>query len=218
MFAAAGKCAGAKVAPEISYITSASSTSDLTTYTFSSVSFGNANDTRRIFVCLTTQGGGSGTVTSLTVGGVSAEKLYGEPSAAIRMEVWVAAVPTGTTGNIVVNWSTTKSYTDIHVYRAINLLTNTPTSTIFVSTTSNPVSLAMDLAVNDPGFVLSSVMTRANVDVTWTNATEGADAFYDGGVRHATASQNIIPTSSTYTVTAAGGNSQPAYGVSFYYN
>ena len=88
-------------------------TVDRSTYTFTSMGLGAADSDR--FILVAVQGAESGVTTSyaptsVTVGGQSATKLLNagvQDSDFNVYSLWRAAVPTGTTGNVVVVWSRT---------------------------------------------------------------------------------------------------------------
>ena len=91
----------------VSYTDNPVSTADLTTYTFSSAALGTAAADRIIVVSVTTKasGGAARTVSSLTIGGVSGTEIAALTTGGVNIAMWYAAVPTGTTGDIVVTWS-----------------------------------------------------------------------------------------------------------------
>jgi hypothetical protein len=72
----------------------------LTTYSFASSTFGTAAFDRIIIIAVST--GTTHSVVSATIGGVSATKAIASGSTARPLELWYAAVPTGTTGTISV--------------------------------------------------------------------------------------------------------------------
>ena len=100
-----------KSALNISYLTSTQSTSALTTYTFSALSFGTEDANRRIIVAIGAYGGTQlRTISSVTIGGVTATAITGidvasSTSYTFKTAIYEAAVPTGTTGNVVVTFS-----------------------------------------------------------------------------------------------------------------
>jgi large repetitive protein len=89
-------------------------TSGLTTYTFSSVSFGVADPNRKIVVAISgVRASNAGlTISSLTIGGNAASVVSGttlqtlaDGTSSTRTAIYELAVPTGTSGDIVVTFS-----------------------------------------------------------------------------------------------------------------
>ena len=93
------------------------STAFQSSYTFSSQSLGAEDDGRYIIVAFGSQ---ESTATAVTVAGVSATKLVDAPDAGAADEnasLWIAAVPTGTTGDIVVTLDSNSTCCGIGVWR-----------------------------------------------------------------------------------------------------
>lgn len=78
-------------------------------YTFSNKSLGPAHVRRKIVVAVYIGGTAGTVITSVTVGGYEAQVLIDDPSGTRTLEMWVAQVPTGTTGDIVVTHTVTSS-------------------------------------------------------------------------------------------------------------
>lgn len=106
----------------LTYINSYSSTSNLTTYTFSTVAFGTAHPQRRIVVAVFFGEGDDYPPASITAGGVSMTlaKAYA------NNYIYIANVPTGTTGDIVIQCATASVRIGISVWRLDGLTSNTP--------------------------------------------------------------------------------------------
>jgi hypothetical protein len=108
MFVIPGGSASTIIQPE--YVGYSSNIVAGTSHTFTSVAFGAAFTTRRLFVSIFIRKSGAGDIapSSVTIGGVSAtiEDL------AVGYSTWnccgaYADIPTGTSGTIVVNWPST---------------------------------------------------------------------------------------------------------------
>jgi hypothetical protein len=91
----------------IAFTDQTSSTTDLTTYTFSSRAIGDAAGDRKVVVAAVGQRV-SASIASVTVGGISASLVIAQPvnDGSRTVELWQAAVPTGTTADIVVTFNT----------------------------------------------------------------------------------------------------------------
>src|SRR5690606_34181733 len=94
--------------PWVKHLEALGDTSDASTYTFSSASLGRPHATRKIIAAVATRGSPSShNVNSVTVAGISATSVLtlsfnGNNN---KLTFWVASVPTGTSGNIVVTLS-----------------------------------------------------------------------------------------------------------------
>src|SRR3990167_11105596 len=85
------------------------SATDLTTYTFSAENLGVAASDRFIVVTITgrSSDGGARTIDTVTIGGVTATINIQIANSGSFNGIATAAVPTGTTGDIVITWSGT---------------------------------------------------------------------------------------------------------------
>jgi hypothetical protein len=73
----------------------------VTNATFSSVPFGEENASRYLVIGYASGNSNTAAPTSVTIGGVSASLLVQSPTAAaFRTQLWIAAVPTGTSGTL----------------------------------------------------------------------------------------------------------------------
>jgi len=110
-------------AATVSFATSAVSSSNASTYTFSSQSLSTAATGRIIAVLVVGERASAGarTVSSLTVAGVSAALVVRQTSDnGDAHEIWEAQVPSGTSGDIVVNFSSSMSCCGVGVYAVYN--------------------------------------------------------------------------------------------------
>ena len=152
-----GQNSGAASA-SISFTASAVSASDLTTYTFASQSLGSAATGRKIIVGV----GGSQTsgvaISSVTVAGVPATSIATNVAASgafNRSALYIADVPTGTTGDVVVTFASGVLRAGVGVWAAYNLNSSTATST--GTSLSNPYSSS--LTVNAGGIAVCYAFT-----------------------------------------------------------
>jgi hypothetical protein len=131
----------------LTYITSTGADVTQSTFTFSSQSIGTAFTDRIVIVPFYWDTSGSTrTVSSATIGGVAANIVAQNGGTGGGTAIIWAAVPTGTTATIVINFSANVLACDIAVYAA-DPVTNTP----------------LDFATS--GYATSSPSTAANVDV-----------------------------------------------------
>lgn len=205
------RAASSKINPSLTYNNyyTASYTGG-TTATVTSADLGAANSTRLVVVYVHHNGTATATTfTNLTIAGITATAaVNANNSAQIRAAtIFYAAVPTGTTGNIVATVSTSISSTlSCAVYSVYNLTSNTPTTTAVSnndtsnvspdsSVTFTPSAEGLFIAGYNAGGVLGGTTA------SWTNATEDLDTL-NGTASFTTASlSNTVNSSTTVSVT-----------------
>jgi len=187
---------------EITNVTSAISSADATSYTFSSVALGAASATRAIYVFITGQEstGQAPTITPVTVRGVTATKVtdvYNSTEPHYVSSLWKAAVPSGTSGDIAVTLNKTMSQLGVIVWALtgdhyqFNLQTNTSSSTASFSLTSVP----------DNSVILAGRGGHSSHTHTWSSAVdENIDQVIADGVVQSGASKEHA-TGGDFTVT-----------------
>lgn len=194
------------------YLTDLQNLTALTTYTFSSVSLGAAASTRVIVVFVQGVRSSGASVSSCTVGGVSATRIETESSTNFPGALFTAVVPSGTTGDIVVTFNGTMSECAIGVYRATGM-SATPADWELKSDGSS-ASETLTVDVVEGGAVASFALRGNNNNLTWTGLSEDFEtAFtYTAGVaingKVGGASLFPVPATvagKTYTVAASGG-------------
>lgn len=154
-------------------------------------------------------------ITSVTVGGVSAalHQKTGFSAAAPSMGMCfaIAAVPTGTTGDIVVTGTGPANidYCDVQWWRLTGLLSATPVAT-GSDTVASANALAATIATSDGGgiFAATTQVTAART-VTWTNATERDDAAASNGGTKSAADAATTGSSPTITAQYSGTTNTP---------
>lgn len=97
------------------------------TLTFSGMGTGTADANRVVAAGIFVQGF-IGTVTGVTIGGVSATQVTGAAASAtsIQTDIWYASVPTGTTATVVVTMNTSQQYS--MAVSTFRIITTTPTA------------------------------------------------------------------------------------------
>lgn len=134
------------------------------------------------------------TVTSVSVAGITATLINTRTQGVINTALYIASVPVGTTGDVIVTFNTATSNVHIGVYALHNLRSATPVDTAAASrTTSGTINLDAD--VSSRGVVVSVVGTATSTPTpTLVGLTDrvdiltGAQAFY-GGQYTATAAE-----------------------------
>ena len=158
----------------ISFTDNAAETADGTSATFSGRAIGAASTDRIVVIGVTCNAGEP--ITSATIGGISASEVVAGDAAGgtAYAALWQAPVPTGTTADIVVNFTGTSFRTGLGVwaiYSASSTVTDTGSSTADPSTDTLNISaggVAIGMANASGGGTLSTY--------TWTGLTEKFDA------------------------------------------
>jgi hypothetical protein len=159
---------------------SANSASDLTTYTFSAQPIGSAAADRRVIVgVMGISVSGDPVLSSATIAGASADIVLQVTGAArCCVGIIIALVTTGTTGNVVLNFSVAMSRAHIAVWSCTGLSSNTAHDSD--SSTADPGSNTIDTLA--AGFAVGMAGTNNSSTYSWTNLTERSDAAdADGG-------------------------------------
>jgi hypothetical protein len=189
--------------PSLEFRVSAVDATDLTTYTFSTVDIGVADSTRRVIVGVAGAAGAARTLSSATIGGVSAT-IHTNLSSADHSSLISVLVPTGTTATIVLTFSGGMISAGIGVYRLINETVSTPHATATDTTLSAGVlSTTIDVPSNGAlvavckGFAAISPPTY-----TWSGATERYDQTVESADSHSGASETGLGSETGRTVSA----------------
>lgn len=190
----------------VSFLQSTSSGTDLTTYTFSAQNLGTAVADRHIIVCVG-WGNNSNNISSVTVGGVTATSVVaatGSPENFGRIQMFIAAVPSGATGDVVVTFASGENRCAIAMYRATFLVSASAHQTATDATaTSGQCSANIDVPAGGFAIGFSYQFDDGTSAYAWTNLTEDSDFQAGGeGSRFSTASQSFSAAQSGLTVTA----------------
>jgi hypothetical protein len=184
-----------------SFITSDYVLGPLTSTTFSSISIGAADSSRTVVVGVSFNAGGSSrTVSSATIGGVTASVISVAGSGFEGSAIIYADVPTGTTADISLTFSNTvNEAVAIGVYRLINVsnvadYTDTSGSTFTTSVTTP----------STPSYIISALGVGGDATlVSWSNTTEqysyiiGGSSRYHGGASVAASSAGTVNVSAS---------------------
>jgi len=190
------------------YVASYSKALNDPVHTFTSCSIGTAASNRRVVVGITQQGRGSVSLSSMTIGGVSATLLtqYGGTSGFFNTSQFAhAVVPTGTTATVTATYSTDifRSYISIWaIYGASATIYDDQGEAL--DTTSASCSATVAMASGGFGVCLAGKGNTTPTTFSWTNATERSDSTYGGNNSSAssadyTAAATITATQSSTT-------------------
>lgn len=194
-------------------------TDALATYTFSACDLGAADADREIVAIVSSRDFGGATFSSVTIGGVTATadtvRLAGENSADIQ--VFRAIVPTGTTGDIVVNTSGGGSIQGVRiaVYRMIGPISIEDSATISGTT----VEPTLTISVVAGGVIAGSCLRpQSSQALTYTSGADD-DATGDDGYHQVTvASREITATDASYDVVCdqgTNGHKPAAFAINY---
>ncbi len=177
-------------------------------YTFSGVSFGTENQQRYVIVSVYasfSSGTTPASVATVTIGGVNATPLI--PSNNPR-NFYIAKVPTGSSGTVVVTFLSASLECVISAYTVIGLQSITPIDTKDVTVTNN-VSISTTINVGSNGFVLGAVgITNSSPlrTTTWTGLNKVGDTLINGiTIANAFQANLVAQTGRTITSVASGG-------------
>lgn len=156
------------------YLQSAQDGTNLTTYTFAAQNLGSAVADR--YIAYTVNGrssdGAARTITSVTIGGVTATAGPFVGNSGSHVGAGIAAVPTGATGDVVVTWSSTMTDCTVSLYYVTGVSSTTPTSSVTDTTTA----LSQSINVDAGGFAIGiSTSDSGSATATWAGITEKFD-------------------------------------------
>jgi hypothetical protein len=154
----------------ISFLQDSTDTANATTYTWSSQSLGTAASDRYIVVALNSRMSGGPTSTSVTVGGVSAILVAEQWFLGCYSSLWIAAVPTGATGDIVATFGAGQVRAFYGAWRLDDLASATASDTD--ASTAHPHAGTLDIPVDGVG--IASVIATDAATMTWSGLTGDA--------------------------------------------
>ena len=144
-----------------------------TTFTHASAALGTANIDRSIAVSVLSNNS-SVTLNSVTIAGISAVKVADNDGANRVKSIWLAAVPTGTTGSIVCTYSGNQDQNHVAWYE-LHGASATLEDTALGPGSGN-VSITIDVA--DGGAVIGAIMplgSSSTPSCIWNGLTEHFD-------------------------------------------
>lgn len=189
-----------------------SSATDASSYTFSAMAIGAAHASRIVAAVICPVRTGGVTVSSVTIGGVTATQGIGNISGPNRVDIWWALVPTGTTADVVVTLDSTAVRCTCSTYRIINASTSVKDT---LAAIGNPASTTIDVAANgavvaglsnnDGSATLSfsAGVTEDNEQTVEFNHVAVASALISTGNPAHTVTGNVTGTASSPNMVAA---------------
>lgn len=158
---------------------SAVNTANQQVYTFSSQNLGTASSDRYIIVSVLGRDSGTGgtSVTAVSVAGVSADLVVNRSNNAVNSSVaalYIAAVPSGTSGDIVITFNTTMVNAAYIAYRATGIEVLSVDSD---SSVADDPSVNLDVPVG--GFAIGSGVS-VSASAGWSGLVEDVDVLLEG--------------------------------------
>jgi hypothetical protein len=186
-------------------------TTTQTTYTFASQNLGTADADRYIVVGIEARGTNSGlVVSSATIGGQSATITRQVTNATSNFNIAaliIAAVPSGTTGDIVINFNVAALRCNVKAWRLTGI--SGVTAADSDSSTASPPSVALDVPAG--GWAVGSAVSAIATSTTWTGLTENHDTQIAGSITGTAASDDFASAQTGLTITATfNTNTNPA--------
>ncbi len=200
------------MALSVNFLQSAVSGTDTNAYTFSTQNFSTAASDRYIIAGISFRAVGTITFSSVTLGGVSATvsaasyNTSGGNSTGTCI-AW-ANVPTGTSGNVVVNLSGTALRCGHGLWNVTGMASST-------SDGGGSTAAAPTYSINIPagGFAIACAYTAGTSTATWTNLTEKYDEAVEGaGSAHTGASDVFATVQSGLSLTSTFTSSSTPSG------
>lgn len=184
-----GFAAGGPSTKSKSFLFSGNNNTSLSSHSTASVPFGTPAEDRYILVVARTFSGTAPAISSMTIGGVSATAVVQLGSGVNRVAMYIALVPTGTTGTVAYTTAAASSQNAIGVYALYGLTSTTPVA----SGNTNPT-----LASVAGGFAIAADAGNPLLG-SWSNVTQDfqevtVDSYNLVGASGPTTGANITPT------------------------
>lgn len=110
-------------------------------------------------------------ITGVTIFGVTASLLVSANNGPRRCSLWIADVPTGTSGSVVLTLTSAGWNSYVSLYSVVDLVSSTPVDT---DTGTGVSSVSTSVSVSDGGVAMSAVFGTA-LSVSWSGLTEDVD-------------------------------------------
>jgi len=196
----------------LTYITAVGDAVNRTVYTFSSVSFGDASSGRVIVVNAGAGTSSARTISSVTIGGVTATQAAQAAMSESCNGTFYAVVSTGTSGDIVVTYSGSCNRSGIGVWGLAGAAA-TAHDTVSDSA-SNPIALPLSIPAS--GAAIGGCYTNGATH-SWANLTENFEQNPEASHLHSGASATFEEeqTDLAIAVTLSSASMETGSAVSF---
>lgn len=187
-------------AKTVTYLSLTGSGVDASSYTLSGTSLGApAADRYIVAVVWTDAVAGSISISSVTIGGVSASLVTSASTSGTVLAMYIANVPTGTTGDVVASFSATSDDHHIALWALTGLTSTTP-----IDTDSNTSNAALTMTSEVGGVIIGAAWAADPITYTWSGATENYDSNYIATRTASGASGSTTATSTIIDPTPSG--------------
>ena len=197
--------------PILTFTHSASSSSNLVTYTYTTVALGMESADRRIIVAAHTDVGGGLLPISAVVNGVSATLVVNRAGVGL----FIADVPTGTSVTVTITFSGTATRSAMGVWAITGMSRPSPSFTN--SNGGTGTSVTTSVAASKGEAVVAAISHANTTGFTWSGGTERYDIANGNATRMSGA--DTIATSDTtaqsFTATAVNSAAWSAVSASF---
>jgi len=196
----------------LSYITAVGDAVNRTAYTFSSVSFGDASSGRVIVVNAGAGTSGSRTISSVTIGGVTATQAAQASMSESCNGTFYAVVSSGTSGDIVVTYSGSCNRSGIGVWG----LAGAAATASDTASDSGGTTVALTMSIPASGAAIGGGYTNGATH-SWTNLTENFEQNPEASHLHsgASASFEAEQTDLAIVLTLSSASMETGSAVSF---
>jgi len=183
------------------------------TLNFTGLSFGAENPTRRIIAVLGWIRGTGGSLSTCTIGGVSANLAVrgtGFNSNSFS-DIWIADVPTGTSGTVALSGVSGNWAAYCAVYQALHLRSNAPVST----DSDGNGALSMSVGVPSRGIVVATARVAAFGSVgtnSWSGIPRDFNQTFNSNNAALVGGSNTYPSASTASVAISWSNASDDVG------
>lgn len=195
--------------PSVAYVSSAADASNLSTYTFAGMALGAADPTRVILVAVMGLDVGTVVPTGCTVAGVTATLVASGVSVTAigSAQIYAVALPSGTTGDVVVTCSGAMGRLAVVVWSALNLTSLTPYDTA----TSDADPAVLDCNTTGACIAVACGFWNNTTPAAWTGLTEDVDATVEGA-QYTGASATINTAATPRSISVDCGTTSYAVG------
>jgi hypothetical protein len=184
-----------------------------TSRTYTALNFGYADATRKMVVAIMGIRSNAGTdphVTGVTIGGVAATLVKNLDTIQKSTCIWIANVPTGVSGDVVVTFSGMFNKIAVALFSLYNMTTSTPLdtdqltlsgslSTISLNEAAGGFVLAAAVQVNSPGTPIAISFSGMGNDTTGFISGAGGGAMDYGYAFEDTAATAAVTLGSAYS-------------------
>ena len=183
-------------------------TADGSSFTFSGVDFNTASTDRQILVCVHSSRSFGGAPISapngMTMGGVSGSLIVQSDNGSVsgHAGIWLASVPTGATGDVVVTFDDSQVSCRIHVYACFGMATTASDTGIDIT---SPLSTGatIDCPANGAVFACCYGSSGDISEWAWTGLTEDSQLGPTESILTSSSSELFSTIQSNITVSVA---------------